>query len=106
MIILNKIKFAESEKEMVDSIFHSDGTCCGYAKRLKHKIKLFNLQKELIAVINQHGVLLKAKLLEDGKVWYGYADVPMLGDYDQSLQFKDIEKLHIKTDIGGKRHFK
>lgn len=106
MIVLNNIKFAESEKEMIDSIFHKNGSCSGYAKRLKHKINLFDLQKNLIAVINQHGVLLKAKEIEGGKYWYSYADIPLLGEYDQALQFDEIEKLHVKTEVGGKRHFK
>ena len=46
MIVLNSVKFAESESEMIDSLFSDSGTCSGYAKRLKHKIKLFDLQKK------------------------------------------------------------
>ena len=106
MIILNKVKFAENESELLDSLFSSDGTCSGYAERLKHKIKLFDLQKNLVGVINEHGVLCKARLLENGKYWYSLADISLLGEYDYTLQFDEIYNLHVKTDIDGKRHYK
>ena len=105
MIVLNSVKFAENESEMIDSLFSSGGTCSGYAKRLKHQIKLFNIQKELIGTINQNGCLCKATLLDNGKYWYSFADIPLLGEYIHTIQ-DEIYKLHIKTDIGGKRHYK
>ena len=105
MITLNKIKFAESEKEMINSLFEGIATCSGYAKRLKHSIKLFNLQHELIGVINEHGTLVKATLLDNGKYWYTLADIPLIGEYPYDVMFDDIYKLHIKTDIGGRRYY-
>ncbi|MEG2707328.1 MAG: hypothetical protein RR959_08305 [Erysipelotrichaceae bacterium] len=105
MITLNNVKFAESENEMIDSLFSNNGTCSGYAKRLTDKIQLRNLQKELIGVINQCGVLVKATKVEKG-YWYSYADIELLGEYDSCLQFEEISKLYIRTEIGGKRVYK
>jgi len=41
MIIINNKKFAETEKEFVDSVF-TNQTCVGYAKRYKKIINGFN----------------------------------------------------------------
>ena len=75
-------------------------------KTIKAQNQAFNLQHELIGVINEHGTLVKATLLDNGKYWYTLADIPLLGEYDYSVMFDDIYKLHIKTNIGGKRHYK
>ena len=105
MIILNSVKFAENENEIIDSLFSDSGTCSGYAKRLKHKIKLFDLQENLIGAINQWGVLVKVTKVEKG-YWYTLANIELLGEYDSALQFDEISKLHVRIDVGGKRHYK
>ena len=82
MIKLNSKKFAESEKEFTNSLFEKDGTCVGYAKRLKRKIKLMDHNKELIGVIAKNNVLGLATKQKDGKYWYSYGDIPLIGKYE------------------------
>lgn len=84
MIILNDKAFAESEQEFTNSLFNpiNGCTCAGYAKRLKRQIKLFDHQRKLVGVINKYGVLCCAHVLENGKVWYNFADIPLIGKYE------------------------
>ena len=93
MIILNERKFAESEDEFIESLFHPGGTCTGYAKRYKRQIKLFNMRKELIGVINKFGALLHASKLEGEKYWYSFMNIELLGDYSYAQKTKDVENL-------------
>lgn len=73
MITIGNKKFAESEKEFIESLFEGESTCFGYAKRLKNKIKLFDHQKKLKYVINQWGVICTASLDFD-KPYYFFTD--------------------------------
>lgn len=96
MIVLNGKKFAESEKEFINSLHKSGGTCAGYYKPLKRQVKIMNPAKKLIAVVTCYGVLLKASKLEDGKYWYNFGDIPEIdtdrfkGDRPQ----KEREEVH------------
>jgi len=94
MIKLNNKKFAETEKEFINSLFEPGGTCNGYAQRLKNKIKLFNAQRELIGIINKHAVLCKALLLNNGKYWFSYGTIKEVGEYaDYGIQHKELHSL-------------
>lgn len=101
MIILNGKKFARNEKEFTDSLFSLGGTCVGYYKPLKARIKLFNMQKKLIGTITKYGVLALATPLEEctkdisdkGKYWYSFGDIEAIGSYDKySDQFNEVQK--------------
>lgn len=86
MITLNGKKFAETESEFVNSLFEADGTCVGYAKRNKHSISLLDHNKQKVGVINKHGVLGCATKLDNGKYWYSYADIDLIGRYQSCAQ--------------------
>jgi hypothetical protein len=101
MITLNGNKFAETENEFLNSLFTLE-TCSGYAKRLKRKIKIFNIQNELIAVVNRWGVLCCASKLASGKYWYSHATVKEIGEYSLCQKDKDLENLIIKKEATGK----
>jgi len=94
MITLNGKKFAENENEFKNSLFASGGTCSGYYKRLKNKVKLFNIQMELIGVITKYKVLAKATKLENGSYWYSYGDIDIIGAYtNESRRYADIDAI-------------
>lgn len=93
MIILNDNKFAENEGEFQNSLFSIKGTCSGYAKRLKRRIKLFNHRKELIGIINRYGVICHASVTPKG-YWYTHATIQEVGEYESYAQkSRDIESL-------------
>ena len=96
MITLNGQKFAENESEFQHSLLTAGGTCNGYAKRLKRRIKIFNLKMELVGLINSYGVLCHASLTTEGQYWYCYATIPEIGKYESNSQErKEIEALAI-----------
>jgi hypothetical protein len=86
MVKLNGKKFAESEKEFTNSLFEPDGTCVGYARRNKNSVTLLDHNKNKVGVINKHGVLCCATKLDDGRWWYSYADIDLIGPYESYLQ--------------------
>lgn len=86
MITLNGKDFAENEQEFINSLFTKGGTCVGYAKRNKCSITLMDHQKNKVGVINKHGVLCKATKQEDGKYWYSYGDIDIIGAYSSYMQ--------------------
>ena len=93
MIKLNGKKFAASDTEFTNSLFENGGTCVGYYKRLQSKIKLFDMQKVLVGVITKHKVMAKASKLDNGKYWYSYGDIDLVGKYPSYLEhMKDIDK--------------
>ena len=69
MITLFGKKFAQNDKEAVESLFDSTGTICGFCKVSKRKILFMNLQKEPIAFINRHKVLGNA-YTHNGAIYY------------------------------------
>jgi hypothetical protein len=86
MITLNGKKFAANEAEFTSSLFDKNGTCVGYYKRMKNNVKLFDMQMNLIGVINKHGCLCCATLLETGKYWYSFATIKLIGEYESYRQ--------------------
>jgi len=92
MLKLNNKKFAESDKEFMGSLFHKDGTCVGYYKVNKKSISIMDMQKNKVGVICNN-VLGKASKQEDGKYWYSYGDIGIIGGYDSYIdQCEDIKK--------------
>jgi hypothetical protein len=59
MIKLNGKKFAANNKEFVLSLLKSGGTCNGYYKPLKNRVKLFDAQMNLIGSVTCYNVLAK-----------------------------------------------
>ena len=98
MITLNNTKWAENEKEFASSLFEPGGTCVGYAKRSKRKIKLMDHNKKLVGVVTCYGVVAAAHKTEDGRYWYNYEDIPQIGDYSFSDKSTDIAGLSIWHD--------
>jgi len=93
MIVLNGKRFAKDNEEFTSSLFKAGGTCMGYYKRLHNKVKLFDMQYELIGVITNNKVLAKATKLDNGKYWYSYAMPDIIGEYDSySTMVEDISK--------------
>ena len=94
MIILNGSKFAENDTEATEEIK-------GYAKRLSRQIKLFNIKRELIGVINRHDVLCCATKV-DGGYWYSYADIKEIGDWKSYMdKIETIQALVTSRDGSG-----
>ena len=96
MITINGYKFAETEKEFIDSLFHSDGTCYGYAKRTKRAIKFYNQQHEIFGAINQESVVASSRKLDNGKTWYSYGTPEIFGE----LSLSDERSLGNDLSIG------
>jgi len=86
MIILNNKKFASNEEEFINSLFEKEGTCVGYYKKNKSSITLQDHNKQKIGVINKHGVLCAASLLESGKWWYSFMTIKLIGEYKSYMQ--------------------
>lgn len=94
MIILNGKKFARTEKEFINSLFETDGTCVGFYRPNKSSITLMNHRKEKVGVINKHKVLCCATLLDNGKYFYSYADIDLLGSYDFVICKEEVSKVY------------
>jgi hypothetical protein len=85
MITLNNKKFAKTENEFINSLFNTGGTCVGYYKPLKKRIKLLDPNKKEIGSINAYGVLGACTLVE-GKKWYSYGTPSIIGDYKSYIK--------------------
>lgn len=75
MLIFNGKKYAKNDAEFLDSLFDPSGTCNGYYKRLKHGVKLYNMQRELTAYIVDRSPLerfIVSAGMHDGKARYMY----------------------------------
>ena len=106
MIKIKNTKFAETEEEFINSLFESDGTCSGYAKRTKRTIKLKDHNYKLVGVINGGGVFCCATELKPGQYWYSYADINMLGQLSYSESHDIVEGLSTKSiHINGVRQY-
>lgn len=82
MITLNGKRLARNDSEMIESLFHPGGTCVGFYKPNRKSIFILNMQKERVGVISKHGVLGCATKLDDGRFWYSYGDVSIIGEWD------------------------
>lgn len=86
MILLNNRKFAATEKEFINSLFESGGTCSGFYKPMKNRIRLFNPQKVEIGSVTCYGILAKCSILKDGKKWYSYGTVEEVGEFKSIIE--------------------
>ena len=93
MIILNGKAFAKNNNEFIDSLFTTGGTCTGYYRVNKRTITIMDQQKTKIAVISNN-VLGKATKLDNGKWWYSYSDIDLIGKYNSyMMQCNEIEAI-------------
>ena len=100
MITLNSKKFAETEKEFINSLFEIGGTCVGYAIERKDRIVLTDHNKNRIGVITKHRVLALATKQDNGKYWYSHGDINIIGKYGSyANQVKDIDCALTKCNI-------
>ena len=94
MIILNGNKFASNDNEFTDSLFQQGGTCVGYYKRLKDSVVLQDHNRNKVGVVNKHGVLCCATKQENGKYWYSFAPVKLVGEYESYMaEVEELEAL-------------
>jgi len=103
MITLNGKQFAETDAEMVESLFHPGGTCAGFAKRSVSGVAILDLQKNRVGVINHHGVLCCAtpvkditKNQTDKGYWYSFAPVELVGKYDSYMREREETRAALK----------
>jgi len=85
MITLNSRKFAETESEMINSLFE-DSTCVGYAKGNKRTVTLMDHNHNKIGVINNHGLLCSATRQKNNRYWYSFATISLVGEYPNYAQ--------------------
>ena len=74
MIIAGKY-YAPNKSAMLDTLFNpiNGRTANGYYRRVKHGIRLYNVQGTLFAYIAMHEArpfIVSASTLDNGKVWY------------------------------------
>ncbi len=81
MIAINGKKFAKDDAEFTSSLFDPSGTCVGYYKRAGKAVRLMDMQRNLIGVINAHKVLCCADKLDNGKTWYSLATIKLIGEF-------------------------
>lgn len=97
MIILNGKKFARNEKEFTDSLFEKEGTCCGYYRPYKNQVSLFDHNKNKIGAVTRSKVLALATRQDNGKYWYSYGDIPLIGEFSSySEQCKQVDAIVYK----------
>ena len=56
MLIINDIKFAKNDKEFTNSLFEPGNTSYGFYQKLKGRIHLMDMQRNIFAavIINNH----------------------------------------------------
>ena len=104
MITLNNMKFAESEDELGESLFHEGGTACGFYKVFKKEVRIFDFQKNLIGAVVSQGFVANATLLENGEIWYSYGTPEFLErnkKYRLCDQSKDIDNIAVTREWVG-----
>ena len=93
MITLNNKKFARNDKEFTDSLFSKGGTCTGYYKVNRKSVAIMDMQGEKVGVI-ANNVLAKASKQDNGKYWYSYGDVDIIGTFESySSQYDDVKSV-------------
>lgn len=86
MIELNGSKFAANKEEFISSLFKSGGTCSGFYKPMKNRIRLFNPQMIEVGSITCYAVLAKCDILKDSKKWYSYGEIKEVGKCEDFAQ--------------------
>lgn len=93
MLVFNGKKFARNDAEYASTLSDEDGAAVGFYRPLKKQIKLYNLQREMIGVVTQYGVLAHAKKLECGRYWYSHMTIPEIGENPSYMAHReDVEK--------------
>lgn len=87
MIELNGAKFAKNEQEFTESLFSSK-TCVGFYKKTKKTVRLYNMQKELIGLINEHKVLCSARKV-DNAYWFSFCTINEIGRFPSYRHERD-----------------
>ena len=72
MLHFNGKRFAESDREAVESLFTPGGTVDGMAKRKARCIDLMELNGRHAATITRNGIVATATAQEDGRTWFSY----------------------------------
>ncbi len=103
MITLNGKKFAESDRETIDSLFDPTGSCVGRAKRYRREIRLYDMRGNIVGFIAH--IVGTSTVQTDGTIWHTYGTPAILGEYPLPKQYADIEACAIGRDTKG-RFFK
>ena len=88
MITINNKKFAANKAEFVQSLFATGGTAVGYYIVIKKSISLFDSQRNKVGCICNN-VLAKATKLDNGRFWYSYGIVDIIGKFDSYLKERE-----------------
>ena len=80
MLIINNIKFAKNDKEFTNSLFETGNTAYGFYKKLKGRIHLMDMQRNIFAAVvvnNQDFKAIVNAVKLDGKTHYqhGASDI-------------------------------
>ena len=97
MITLNGNKFALTDGEFDDSLF-SDKTCNGFYELKKGVVWIYDHTKTLCGVITRTNILASARRIDNGNIWYSYADVTPVGRYPSYSQ-KCKEVKNVRTAL-------
>ena len=77
MITFSNKTYAKNDKEMVNSLFTSGGTCAGFYKKRKNGFLILDLQKKPFAFIvsnpSQGYFVVNATKTDDGKLFFNYS---------------------------------
>lgn len=85
MIKFNDKKFARNKAE-----FNSND-CIGYYTPYKNQVVLYDSQYQKIGTVTKNNVLLSARKLDNGKYWYTFSTIKIIGEYDDNAQRADIQ---------------
>jgi hypothetical protein len=100
MIMIKTKKFAETNQEMISSLFTRGGTCVGYAKRRKRDVVLYDIKRNPVGFINCHGVIGSASVSE-GKTWFGYGDIVLVGPLSLIEKDEICGRVCVDKDVNG-----
>jgi hypothetical protein len=101
MLTIGTARFAETERELIDSLFQAAPTPVGKAKRYRNKIHLHRLNGELVGAVTSGGVIGKARKLENGQTWYSYGDCELLPAMTLSESRAAVEALAVARSWRG-----
>jgi len=75
-ITINKKMLARNKKAF------EKGGCVGYFRVYKDFIALMDSNRNRVGVINKEGVIGAATRTKQGRYWYSYADVSLIGKFE------------------------
>lgn len=101
MLTINGQQFAETEKEVIDSLFQPGATVTGKAQRRRRSIHLHRLNGELVGVVTAGGVIGTARRMEDGRNWYSYGDCVLVGPMPLHVMADTVRALSTGRDARG-----